>query len=555
MGNKGETMNGESKLTIGKRLALGFGVVLTMIVVLTVVGIQKVNFIDDTLEEVTEVNAVKQRYAINFRGSVHDRAIALRDVVLVDAAELPSVIGEIDRLAEFYAQSAGPLDEVIAAGEGVTPDEKAVLGEIKRIEAQTLPVIQRVIAAKQANNVAEAQAMLLQEARPAFVAWLAQINKLIDIEEAKNQKATPSARAVASGFQQLMIVLCGLAILIGAGVAFIITRGLTRSLGGEPNEAAEVITRIASGDLSRNIRSDYPESMLGAVSEMQNKLKSIVAGIASSSGELTQRAKAVAAASEDARQAAQRQADSSSATVARIDEMTVSINEVSQIARQTEDNSAMTAELSEKGSEAVRIAATEIDRIAQTVTSSAGQIRQLQQRSQDIGGIAGVIREIADQTNLLALNAAIEAARAGETGRGFAVVADEVRKLAERTGSATAEIARMIEVIQNETQTAVSAMETAVPQVENGLALAREATAVLDQIHTQALDSLAKVRDVSQAAAQQVSAISDIAANVSNIARMSEETSASMLNNTSATEELEGIAETLRRNVSHFRVS
>lgn len=548
-------MNGKKGFTIGKRLALGFGVVLAMIVVLTMVGIQKVNFIDDTLEEVTEVNAVKQRYAINFRGSVHDRAIALRDVVLVDPAELQPVIHQIDRLADFYAKSAGPLDEVIASGEAVTADEKTVLTEIKAIEARTLPIIQRVIAAKQAGNVAEAQAVLLQEARPAFVEWLAQINKLIDIEEAKNQQATPSARAVASGFQRLMIVLCGLAILIGASVAFFITRGLTRSLGGEPNEAADVIARIAGGDLSCRIQSNYPDSMLGAVAQMQEKLKSIVTGIASSSGELTQRARIVAAASQDARHAAQRQADSSSATVARIEEMTVSINDVSSIARQTEDNSAMTAELSEKGSEAVRVAATEIDRIARTVTSSAEQIRQLQQRSQDIGGIAGVIREIADQTNLLALNAAIEAARAGETGRGFAVVADEVRKLAERTGSATSEIARMIEVIQNETQTAVSAMETAVPQVENGLALAREATAVLEQIHTQALDSLAKVRDVSQAAARQVTTISDIAANVGDIARMSEDTSASMLNNASATVELEGIAEALRRNVSHFRVA
>jgi methyl-accepting chemotaxis protein len=548
-------MNGKTRLTIGQRLALGFGVVLTMIVILTVIGIQKVNFIDHTLEGVTEVNAVKQRYAINFRGSVHDRAIALRDVVLVDAGELAPVIAEIDRLADFYAKSAGPLDQIIASGVAVTPDEKSVLAEIKAIEAKTLPLIQRVIAARQVGNVAEAQAILMQEARPAFVEWLAQINKLIDIEEAKNQKATPSARAVASGFQQLMIVLCGLAILIGASVAFFITRGLTRSLGGEPNEAAEVITRIAGGDLSRRIQSNYPDSMLGAVSEMQEKLKQIVTGIASSSGDLTQRAKVVAAASQDARQAAQRQADSSSATVARIEEMTVSINDISTIARQTEDNSAMTAKLSEKGSEAVRVAATEIDRIAQTVTSSAEQIRQLQQRSQEIGGIAGVIREIADQTNLLALNAAIEAARAGETGRGFAVVADEVRKLAERTGSATAEIARMIEVIQNETQTAVSAMETAVPQVENGLALAREATAVLEQIHTQALDSLAKVRDVSQAAARQVTTISDIAANVGDIARMSEDTSASMLNNSAATVELEGIAEALRDNVSHFRVA
>lgn len=549
-------MNGESKLTIGKRLALGFGVVLSMIVVLTVVGINKVNYIDDTLEEVTEVNAVKQRYAINFRGSVHDRAIALRDAVLiVDEQQRRAVLVEIDRLADFYAKSAGPLDRIIASGVGVTPDEKAVLAEIKSIEAKTMPIIRRVLDARNAGNIVDAQSILLSEARPAFVEWLAAINKLIDIEEAKNQTATPNARAVASQFQTLMIVLCSLAILIGAGVAFFISRGLIRSLGGEPDEAASIITRIAGGDLSRGIAPTYPESMLGAVSQMQNRLKSIVSGIVASSGELTERARRVAAVSEEARKAAERQAESSSATVARIEEMTASIHAVSEIARQTEDNSARTAQLSEKGSEAVKVAATEIDRIAQTVTSSAGQIRQLQQRSQDIGGIAGVIREIADQTNLLALNAAIEAARAGETGRGFAVVADEVRKLAERTGSATSEIARMIEVIQNETQTAVSAMETAVPQVENGLTLAREATAVLEQIHTQATDSLAKVRDVSQAATRQVTAISDIAANVSSIARMSEETSVSMLNNTSATVELEGIAETLRQNVSHFRTN
>jgi methyl-accepting chemotaxis protein len=546
-------MSGESKMTIGKRLALGFGVVLAMMVVLTVVGINKVNYIDDTLAEVTEVNAVKQRYAINFRGSVHDRAIALRDAVLIaDEGQRRDVLAEIDRLAEFYVKSAGPLDEIIASG---TPDEKAILAEIKAVEAKTMPIVQRVLSERSAGNVVEAQAILLNEARPAFVAWLAAINKLIDVEEDKNQTATPNARAVASGFQQLMIVLCGLAILIGGSVAFFITRGLIRSLGGEPDEAANVITRIAGGDLSRSIPATHPDSMLAAVAEMQSRLKSIVAGIVSSSGELTQRAKVVASASEEARQAAQRQAESSSATVARIEEMTVSINEVSAIARQTEDNSAQTASLSEKGSEAVRVAATEIDRIAQTVTSSAEQIRQLQQRSQEIGGIAGVIREIADQTNLLALNAAIEAARAGETGRGFAVVADEVRKLAERTGSATSEIARMIEVIQNETQTAVNAMETAVPQVENGLALAREATSVLEQIHSQAIDSLAKVRDVSQAATRQVTAISDIAANVGDIARMSEETSVSMLNNASATVELEGIAETLRDNVSHFRVN
>jgi len=545
----------KARMTIGQRLGLGFGLVLLMIVVLTVIGIQKVNFIDDTLEEVTEVNAVKQRYAINFRGSVHDRAIALRDVVLVDAAEMPAVIAEIERLAKFYADAAGPLDNIMHAGVGVTSDEKSVLAEIKAVEARTLPIIRRVIEAKLAGNVLGAQQMLLQEARPAFIEWLAQINKLIDIEEDKNQQATPSARAVASGFQYLMIVLCGIAILIGTGVAVYITRGLTRALGGEPNEAAEVITRIAGGDLSFPVNTSHPDSMLGAVAQMQTRLKQIVAGIVASSGDLSHRANLVAGASEDAREAATRQAQASASTVAGIEEMRASIGNVSDIARRTEKNSAHTAALSEKGSEAVKVAATEIERIARTVTSSSAQILALQQRSQEIGGIAGVIREIAEQTNLLALNAAIEAARAGETGRGFAVVADEVRKLAERTRSATAEIARMTDVIQSETHTAVQAMQTAVPQVENGITLAREATAVLDQIHTQALDSLAKVRDVSTAAAQQVATVAEIATNVSSIARMSEDTSVAMGNNSHATVELEGIAEILRTNVSHFKVA
>lgn len=165
-----------------------------------------------------------------------------------------------------------------------------------------------------------------------------------------------------------------------------------------------------------------------------------------------------------------------------------------------------------------------------------------------------MIGEIAEQTNLLALNAAIEAARAGESGRGFAVVADEVRKLAERTASATAEIAKMIDVVQKDTQVAVDAMERAVPQVANGLGLANEATTVLSQIHHQALDSLAKVRDVAQATTQQAETINGIVRNVEHIAQMSEETSAAMHSNSTAAQQLNEIAIALRQHVQHFRL-
>lgn len=534
---------------------LGFGLVLSLLVVTTIIGIYKVNYIDDVLREVAEVNAVKQRYAINFRGSVHDRAIAVRDVVLVSSpGELDAVLADINRLAAFYTESEAALDGMIAAG-NITPEERAIADSIKEIQAKTLPLVKQVITLKQSGDVSGAQTVLLNEARPAFVEWLKRINQLIDHEEAKNQMATPQARAVTSGFQTLMLVLCVVAIAIGALLASLITRHLTRALGGEPQEAAHIISRIANGDLTDRIVATHPDSMLAAVAQMQDKLKGIVSAIVSASDEVRTGAGNVSSASQRARAAAETQARSSSETAHSIGEMTISVNEISLIARQTEDNSAKTAALSEKGSEAVKTATSEIGRIAHTVQSSSQQIRLLQQRSQEIGGIAGVIKEIADQTNLLALNAAIEAARAGETGRGFAVVADEVRKLAERTGTATAEIAKMISLIQNETQHAVAAMDAAVPQVESGLALASEASTVLSDIHHQAVDSLAKVQDVVQATAQQVNAIAGITHNVEQIAQISGQTSEAMRNNAEEGMQLEKISDQLRKHVSYFRIS
>jgi methyl-accepting chemotaxis protein len=135
------------------------------------------------------------------------------------------------------------------------------------------------------------------------------------------------------------------------------------------------------------------------------------------------------------------------------------------------------------------------------------------------------------------------------------VVADEVRKLAERTATATAEIGRMIDVIQHDTLQAVSTMDTAVEQVENGLARATDATSVLDQIHHQALDSLKRVREVAQATDRQVSAIGSIAVNVEQIARMSAETSTLMQRSSRAASELEQISATLRGQTRKFRVS
>ncbi len=131
-------MQTPSTMTIGKRLAFGFGLVLALMIALTGFGIQKVDFIERTLTEITDVNAVKQRYAINFRGSVHDRAISLRDVTLLESpADLTATLAEIDRLAAFYSEAAQALDSIFAADNTIPDEEKVLLGQVPIITLHT----------------------------------------------------------------------------------------------------------------------------------------------------------------------------------------------------------------------------------------------------------------------------------------------------------------------------------------------------------------------------------------------------------------------------------
>lgn len=172
-----------STITIGKRLALAFAGVFLLVIVLSAMAVSRVNDIDAALHQINQVNNVKQRYAINFRGSVHDRAIALRDVVLAaDANGARPHLELIKKLEENYTRSAGPLDELFAQRTDISSEEKAALAGIKESERKTLPLIAKVVELRLADTTPEATALLAAQASPAFVEWLASINKLIDLE-------------------------------------------------------------------------------------------------------------------------------------------------------------------------------------------------------------------------------------------------------------------------------------------------------------------------------------------------------------------------------------
>lgn len=540
-------------LKVRTRLALGFGVLVASMVVLTIVGIQKVNFIDKTLSEVTDINSVKQRYAINYRGSVHDRAIAIRDIAVArNVQEIGVFEDEIYRLERFYRQSEQNMQSMMEKNVPFTSDERAILQRIDEIQAKTLPLVKEVIAKK--RNGEEVTALLLDQVRPNFSQWLQVINEFIDYQESLNQNLTPEARSEASGFQNLMLLLTGVSLLISLVVGFVIERSFRRSLGGEPFVAQNAIQLMANGELTQEHNSSENGSILHSLSLMSDKVSNIVRNIRIASEQLAEQVAEVSQGSSSVFDSAQQQSSLTTQMVTRIETMHASIDEIAKIVNMSEQNSAKTSEHARDGKERIAAVAEQMQSVTAAVNSSVEQVKELEAKTRDIGGIVNMISSISEQTNLLALNAAIEAARAGESGRGFAVVADEVRNLAKRTGEATTQIETMLKEVQAQTLVSVSAMENTQPQVETCQKNTEEASQLLMSIEAQSQDSLSRVRDIVVATEEQVGVVSELVVAMEQISCMSNESINSMKNNEVASQNLDALSNQLKQEVAFFKV-
>ncbi|SKB32614.1 methyl-accepting chemotaxis protein [Malaciobacter marinus] len=260
-------------ITISKKLYTGFAFMLLIIILISSIGIIKVKFIDETLNEVVEVNSVKQRYAINFRGSVHDRAIAIRDLVLAQNSQdllFEKSLEDIKRLEKFYIKSAKPLDKIFQEGLNVDSEEKIILSKIKNIEKSTLPLVDKIIKLKQKGDNQKAKDILLFEAKDNFTNWLKVINEFIDYQENKNQIATPKAREVASSFSYTMITILVIALFLGILIAYLISSQLIKSVQKVQNGLEDFFSFINKQKPNTNLIDLDSKDELGQMAKIIN---------------------------------------------------------------------------------------------------------------------------------------------------------------------------------------------------------------------------------------------------------------------------------------------
>ncbi len=325
------------------------------------------------------------------------------------------------------------------------------------------------------------------------------------------------------------------------------------------NHLALNLAQIAEGegDLTRRLRIEHRDE-IGKTSEIfntfMNKIQSVVADVKSSAEQVMATAHQLTSAAAELTSSSDQQTEATVAMAAAIEQITVSIATVSDNAGNAHNLALAAGQLSGEGATRVRNAIDEMGKISASVGGSTQMIRELDGKSAEISNIVNVIKEIADQTNLLALNAAIEAARAGEQGRGFAVVADEVRKLAERTTVSTQEIAKMIDAIQQGTQSSVQGMDLSSRQVQDGMRMAEESGDSMEHIEA----STDKVRDavdeISSALREQSQAANQLAQEVEKIAQKSEKNGFLAKQSSGAARHLEEQAQTLKQAVDRFKV-
>jgi methyl-accepting chemotaxis protein len=497
----------------------------------------------DRLVTIDQLNNIRNHQMQSRMNLLAARQEADAFEVLAYADKVRSAVFQIEQILTTY-RAKNP-----------TGEEKRLFDEF--IDARTkfgatalLPTIDLL----QAEKYDEVDKLRKEQGDPLYIKVSAAIDNLIAHQTKSAEHDFAAAVKQARVVRTISIVTLVLGVVLSASLGIFLTRGINRGVASLQRAA----TRLAAGDLTTRIASERRDE-IGNVAEsfdaMTDQFSGIVREVSLSSHNVGNTANQLSNVAEQVAASSRQQSDQATQAAASIESLNAAFKDIAATAEEIEGAASEARAMAEQGNSVVATAVKGIQEVAQTVSESARMIADLGERSNQIGQILSVIKDIAEQTNLLALNAAIEAARAGEQGRGFAVVADEVRKLAERTASATSEISSMIGGIQSETSRAVAAMQKGSVQVAEGVNYANQAGDALHDINRSVAEAVNRIHEIATATRSHTAQSEQITTQVEKIAELAQSNSASLQETNQSVHALLAQSKNLEQVVGRFRLA
>ncbi len=513
-----------SSWRVRTRLTVGFGVVCVLLVASVVMGLMAMGRMGADLKAVVADHFPRIVAATNLSTQIDVIAIALRNMMLnADAADRERQTQVIAQSHQEVVRLFDTLDKTLPE-----PKDRALLQQVKEQRALYLAGQEELLGFIRSDQTDQSREYLASKLRPVLASYKASIGALVESEKNAIVTAGTDARDTAVNARNTLIGLGVTALLLAAALGWLTTRSLVRELGGEPRTAADVARAVAGGDFTQPIavKDGDTTSLMAQLAAMKDGLAQVVSQVRRGSESVAMASSEIAQGNQDLSARTESQASA-------LEETAASMEQLGATVRQNADSAGQANALARSASDVAVRGGEVVGQVVQTM-------KGINESSQRIADIIGVIDGIAFQTNILALNAAVEAARAGEQGRGFAVVASEVRSLAGRSAEAAKEIKQLI--------------SASVERVEQGSAMADQAGETM----TEVVQSIRRVTDlmgeINAASSEQASGVAQVGEAVTQMDQATQQNAALVEEMAAAAGSLSSQAQELVQAVAVFKL-